>query len=81
MPEKKITNKINKNISKYKKKIFQIFFLARVLSIPKKLLHIVRNEIKKNHDNRIKNKKFIQSYKMPKKLNIFSSKIHKGARI
>ena len=38
------------------------FFLARVLSIPKKLLHIVRNKIKKNHDHWLK-KKVIQSQK------------------
>ena len=44
-------------------------FLARVLSIPKKLVHIVRNKIKKkNHDNWLKNKKVIQSQKRPKTL-------------
>ena len=39
---------------------------------------------KKNHENWLKNKKVIQSNnfkKMPKKLKIFSVKIHKGVRI
>ena len=47
----------------------------------KKLPQIVRNKIKKNHDNWIKNKKVIQSQKMSKKLKNFSLKIHKGAEI
>ena len=49
------------------------------------LLHIVRNEIKKESWQLVKNKKVIQSQKnvknMPNKLNIFSLKIHKGAGI
>ena len=52
-----------------------------LFSIPKMFLHIVRNNIKKNHDNWLKNKKAIQSQKMPKKLQIFSLKIHKNAGI
>ena len=32
---------------------------------------------KKNHDNWLKNKKFIQSQKMPKKLQIFSLNFQK----
>ena len=42
------------------------------------LLHIVRNEIKKNHDNWLKKK---EVKKISKKLKIFSLKIHKGAGI
>ena len=38
---------MNKIIPKYKKKFFVVIFLAGVLSIPKKLLHIVRNKLKK----------------------------------
>ena len=41
------------------KKNFVVIFLARVLSISKKLLHILRNKIKKNHVNWLKNKKLI----------------------
>ena len=41
-----------------------VILLARVLSIPKKLLHIVRNKIKKIPDNWLKNKKVIHSQKM-----------------
>ena len=47
MTEKKLQIKFLKNIRKYKKKIFVVIFLARILSIPKKLLHVVRNKIKK----------------------------------
>ena len=59
------------------------FFSSHItlFSIPKELLHIVRNEIKENHDNWLKNNKVIQSQKLPKKLKIFSLKIHKGAGI
>ena len=50
-----------------------------------KLPHIVRNKIKKNYDNWLKNKKVIQSQKTlkkcPKKPKMFSLKIHKGAGI
>ena len=38
-------------------------------------------EEQNNHGNWLKNKKVIQSQKMPKKLKIFSLKIHKGAGI
>ena len=37
---------INKNIPKYGNKIFCSYFLARVLPMPEKLPHIMRNEIK-----------------------------------
>ena len=44
---KNIINNIkNKNVPKYKKKIFVVIFLARVLSILTKLLHTVRKKIK-----------------------------------
>ena len=49
--------------------------------MPKKLLHIVRNEIKKESWQFVKEQKDIQSQKMPKKLKIFSLKILKGAII
>ena len=39
--------------------------------MPKKLLHIVRNEIKKNHENWSKNKKVIQSQKNAQKTENF----------
>ena len=35
------------------------------------LLHIVRNDIRKNHDNWLKNKKIIQSQKMYFCLRLF----------
>ena len=57
--EKKDTNYIFFKISQKYKKNFVIIFSGRVLSIPKLLLHTVRNKIKKNHDNWIKNKTFI----------------------
>ena len=56
-----------------------------LFSIPKKLLHIARNKIKKNHDNWLKKQKSYSKsknvQKMPKKLKIISLKIHKGAGI
>ena len=61
--------------------MFVVIFLARVLSISKYLVHILKNKIKKNHGNWLKNKKVIHSIKMPKKFKIFSLKIHKGAGI
>ena len=36
--------------------MFVIIFLARVLSLPKKLLHIVRNKIKKESSQMVKKK-------------------------
>ena len=45
------------------------------------MLHNVRNKILKNHDNWLKSKNVVQSQKMPKKLTIFSLKIHKSAGI
>ena len=56
-----------------------------MVSITKKLQHTVRNKIKKNRDNWLKNKKDIQSLKMSKKmgkkLKNFSLNMHKGAEI
>ena len=47
--------------------MFVVFFLAWVLSIPKKLLRTGRKKVKKkNHDNWLKNKKVIQGQKMSK---------------
>ena len=50
-----------------------------------KLLHIVWNKIKKNHDDWLRSQtsysKSENVKKMPKKLKIFSLKIHKGAEI
>ena len=40
--------------------------MSALFSITKKLLNISRNKIKNNHDNWLKNKKVIQSQKMPK---------------
>ena len=65
--------------------LFVVIFLARVLSITKRLLFIVRNKIKK----RImtigwKQKSYSKSKKCQKnaqKLKIFNFKIHKGAGI
>ena len=34
-----------------KNKNFVTMFLARVLFMPKKFLHIIKNKIKKDHDN------------------------------
>ena len=75
---------MNKYIPKYLKKKFVVIFLARVFSIPKKLLHIIRNKIKKESwqlvlKNSYSMSKYVQ--KMDKKLKIFSFEIHKGARI
>ena len=42
--EIKLNNKININIQKCKKKTFVIIFLARVLSIPKKIDNITKNK-------------------------------------
>ena len=49
--------------------ICKFFFIYLILFfIPKKLLQVVRNKIKKkNHDNRLKNKKKFLSQKMSKK--------------
>ena len=58
MTDKKVRNKIKNSMKisqNMKKNNFVVIFLGRVLSIPKKLLHIVRNKIKKNHDNWLKN--------------------------
>ena len=56
-----------------------------MLTMPKKLLHIVRNKMKKNHDNWLKKEKsYLKSKnvkKMLKKHKFFGSKIHKGAGI
>ena len=41
--------------------------------------HFKEKNKKKNHHNWLKNKKVIQSQQMPKKLKIFSLKIHKAA--
>ena len=57
--------------------ILFVTFLSHVtlFSMPKKQLHIVRNKIKKNRDNRLKNIKLIQSQKNAQKLRIFSLKM------
>ena len=62
------------------------FFINQVtlFSIPKKLLHITRNKIEKESWQLAKKKKLFnikKCQKMPKKLVIFSLKIHKGAGI
>ena len=44
--------------------MFVVIFVARVLFTPKKMLHIVKDKIKKNHDNWLKNKKVTQSQKI-----------------
>ena len=46
---------------------FIIISLDKVLSMLKKLLHIVRNKTKKNYENWLKNKKVIQCQKMLQK--------------
>ena len=66
-----------------KKINFEVILLVRVLSIPKKLLHIVRNKIKKESWQLVKKEKsYSKSEKCQKnseKHKIFSLKIHKGA--
>ena len=55
---KNIINNIkNKNVPKYKKKIFVVIFLARVLSILTKLLHTVRKKIKNESWKLVKKQK------------------------
>ena len=65
--------------------MFVVIFSSRVLPITKKLLHAVRNEIKKESWQLIKKQKNYSKSnnvkKMPKKIFNFSLKIHKGARI
>ena len=59
MTAKNVTNKIKK----YEKKNFVVIFLARVLSIFKMLLNIVRNKIKKESWQLVEKQK---SYSMSK---------------
>ena len=47
--------------------MFVVIFLARVPSIAKKLLNIVRNQIKKESWQLVRNKKVIQSQNKSKK--------------
>ena len=66
--------------------LFVTLFFCHVtlFSIAKKLLHIARNKIKRNHDNWLKKKSYSKSKnvkKMPKKHNIFSLKIQKDAGV
>ena len=60
-----------------------MFFLGRGLFIPKKLIHIVRDKLKKGSWQLVKKQRSYSKKKkvnkMPKKLNIFRLKIHKGA--
>ena len=62
-----------------------IKFSSYIFSHTQKVATHCKEQNKKNYDNCLKNKKVIQSpknvKKMPKKLNIFSLKIHKGARV
>ena len=44
MFEKKVTNKINKNIPKYCYKMFAAIFLGRMLSMPKNINNITKNK-------------------------------------
>ena len=68
-----------------KNKFFVVIFLATVLCIAKKLLHIIRNKIKKESWLLVKNQKNYSKSKnvkkMPKKVKKFNLKIHKGAGI
>ena len=63
-------------IPKYKKLFFVVIFLARVFFVLKKLLHTVRNKIKKVSWQLVKKKKSYSMskpvLKMLKKLKIFS---------
>ena len=65
--------------------IFVVIFLARMLSISKKLLHILRNKIKIESWQLVKKQKSYSKSKnvnkIPKQIKIFSLKIHKGAGI
>ena len=82
--KKKLQIKLKTNIPKYRKKCVVIFVVS-VLSISKKLLNTVRNKIKKESWQLIKKQKSYSKSKnvkkMPKKVNTFSLKIHKGAGI
>ena len=72
-------------MKKYSKiKNVVVNFVARVVSIPRKLLHTVRNKIRKIMRIGSKTKKLFKIKKCLKnaqKLQMFSLKIHKGTVI